>query len=70
METQALSTTTLEMAESIDEVTKKGVPHVVDFTVLQLNDVYEAAPVEGGRLGGLARVATLRRKLEKKMPIC
>lgn len=34
------------------------------FTVLQLNDVYEVAPLEGGRVGGLARVATLLRQLE------
>lgn len=33
------------------------------FTVLHFNDVYEITPVEGGRSGGLARVATLRRRL-------
>ncbi len=32
-------------------------------TILQLNDVYEITPVEGGRSGGLARVATLRQRL-------
>lgn len=68
MEDQASSTITLRMADSLDEVTRKGVPHVVDFTVLQLNDVYEAAPVEGGRLGGLARCATLQRKLKEENP--
>lgn len=47
---------------------KKGVAHVVDFAVLQLNDVYDAAPVEGGQKGGLARVATLYRTLEKENP--
>ncbi len=35
----------------------------VTFTILQLNDVYEITPVEGGRSGGLARVATLRQRL-------
>ena len=34
------------------------------FTILQLNDVYEITPVEGGRSGGLARVATLKKRLE------
>jgi 5'-nucleotidase / UDP-sugar diphosphatase len=68
MEPQASGALTLRMAESIDEVQRKGVPHVVDFTVLQLNDVYEAAPVEGGRRGGLARVATLRQKLAQENP--
>ena len=31
----------------------------VRVTILHINDVYEIAPVEGGRSGGLARVATL-----------
>ena len=34
------------------------------FTILQMNDVYEITPVEGGRAGGLARVATLERRLQ------
>jgi len=34
------------------------------FTVLQMNDVYEITPVEGGASGGLARVAGLRQMLE------
>ena len=33
------------------------------LTLLHVNDVYEITPVEGGRAGGLARVATLRRAL-------
>ena len=33
------------------------------FTILHLNDVYEITPVEGGQSGGLARVATLRKRL-------
>jgi 5'-nucleotidase/UDP-sugar diphosphatase len=65
---QASTPITLVMAESLDEVRRKGVPHVVDFTVLQLNDVYEAPPVEGGRLGGIARCTTLRRKLAAENP--
>src|ERR1700759_2397657 len=68
MEPQASGALTLRMAESMDEVQREGVPHVVDFTVLQLNDVYEAAAVEGGRRGGPARVATLRQKLAKQNP--
>lgn len=68
MSDQAAPTITLHIVNSREEVTQKGVPHVVDFTVLQLNDVYEAPPVEGGRLGGIARVATLRRQLEQENP--
>lgn len=41
---------------------------VVEFTLLQLNDVYEIGPVEGGRSGGLARVATLRKRLLAENP--
>jgi 5'-nucleotidase / UDP-sugar diphosphatase len=68
MDQQPAPTITLHIAASIEEVTSKSVPHVVDFTVLQLNDVYEAPAVEGGKLGGLARVATLRRQLEAENP--
>lgn len=38
-------------------------PAAVDFILLQLNDVYEIAPLEGGKAGGLARVATVRQEL-------
>lgn len=37
-----------------------GVPHL---TILHFNDVYEITPVEGGKAGGLARVAAYRRHL-------
>ena len=40
----------------------------VRFTILQLNDVYEIAPLEGGAAGGLARVAGLLRRLEAENP--
>ncbi len=40
----------------------------VTFIVLQLNDVYEIAPLEGGRVGGLARVATVRQELLRENP--
>ena len=35
----------------------------IDFTFLQLNDVYEIAPIQGGKFGGMARVATVRKEL-------
>ncbi len=34
----------------------------VRLTILQINDAYEITPVEGGRSGGPARVATIRRR--------
>ena len=40
----------------------------VSFTILQLNDIYEIAPVEGGHRGGLARVATLLKRLRAENP--
>ena len=34
---------------------------IVEVTILHINDVYEITPVEGGRAGGLARVAARSR---------
>jgi 5'-nucleotidase/UDP-sugar diphosphatase len=41
---------------------------VVEFTILQINDVYEIAPLDGGDVGGLARVAALREELRAQNP--
>ncbi|MDM9382913.1 bifunctional metallophosphatase/5'-nucleotidase [Chlorogloeopsis sp. ULAP01] len=41
---------------------------IVNINLLQLNDIYEITPVEGGTRGGLARVATLRKQLYKENP--
>jgi 5'-nucleotidase / UDP-sugar diphosphatase len=38
-------------------------PPAATVTILHFNDVYEITPVAGGRSGGLARVATLRKEL-------
>jgi len=35
----------------------------ISFTFLQVNDVYEIAPLAGGKEGGLARIATLKKNL-------
>ncbi|CAK8713180.1 5'-nucleotidase (EC) [Candidatus Electrothrix laxa] len=40
----------------------------VRITVLQMNDVYEIDPVNGGKEGGLARVASLRDSLLRSNP--
>ena len=40
----------------------------VRLTVLQINDVYEITPVEKGKRGGLARVATLRDRIAGESP--
>lgn len=41
---------------------------VARITILQINDIYEITPVEGGRSGGLARVATVRERLLDENP--
>lgn len=38
------------------------------ITILHFNDVYEITPVEGGRAGGLARVANFRARLKARLP--
>jgi 5'-nucleotidase len=40
----------------------------VRVTLLQVNDVYQFSPVDGGLNGGLARVATLRKQIMAESP--
>jgi len=42
--------------------------HTVDITLIQANDIYEIGPVEGGKRGGMARVATVRKQLLDQNP--
>ncbi len=42
--------------------------NVIEFTILQINDVYEIAPLEGGKAGGIARVAHIKQELLKENP--
>jgi 2',3'-cyclic-nucleotide 2'-phosphodiesterase (5'-nucleotidase family) len=42
--------------------------NTVNFTFLQLNDVYEIAPLEGGKVGGMARVERLHKDLLQENP--
>ena len=41
---------------------------IVEFIILQVNDVYEISPVAGGKEGGLARLATLKKQLLDENP--
>tara|TARA_R110001583_G_scaffold171551_2_gene325179 strand:- start:21548 stop:23059 length:1512 start_codon:yes stop_codon:yes gene_type:complete len=41
---------------------------IIKFTFLQLNDVYEIAPLEGGKVGGMARVEKLHQDLLAENP--
>ena len=47
--------------------TSAGAP-AATVTLVHLNDVYEILPIEGGRAGGLARVATVVRNLKASHP--
>jgi 2',3'-cyclic-nucleotide 2'-phosphodiesterase (5'-nucleotidase family) len=40
----------------------------IDISFVQINDVYEIAPLSGGREGGIARVATLKKAWLQKNP--
>jgi 2',3'-cyclic-nucleotide 2'-phosphodiesterase (5'-nucleotidase family) len=40
----------------------------IDVSFLQINDVYEIAPLAGGKEGGVARVATLKKQYLQKNP--
>src|ERR1700716_2630954 len=40
----------------------------VRVTLLQVNDVYQFAPVDLGTRGGLARLLTLKKEIEKESP--
>ncbi|MCP3140422.1 bifunctional metallophosphatase/5'-nucleotidase [Pyxidicoccus xibeiensis] len=47
---------------------RAAAPPPVRVTLLHLADVYQVQPVEEGRRGGLARVATLRKQALKESP--
>jgi 5'-nucleotidase / UDP-sugar diphosphatase len=40
----------------------------IRVTLLQVNDVYQFAPVDQGKRGGLARVLTIKKEIQKESP--
>ena len=38
------------------------------ITIFHINDVYEIDAIDGGRVGGLSRTATVLRRLERTRP--
>ncbi len=48
--------------------TNKKDDHKIKITFLQLNDVYEISPLEGGKTGGMARAETIHKKLLMENP--
>ena len=61
-----LGASPLAIAQPKDAAGRAAKP--VTVTLVHLNDVYEILPVEGGKAGGLARVATVVRKLKAANP--
>ena len=55
---------------SCDPVKKvaNGDDNQIEVIILQTNDVYEIAPLEGGQVGGMARVAQIKQDLLAKNP--
>jgi len=47
--------------------TKNGDDKIA-ITIVQINDVYEIAPLDGGRSGGMARVATIKKEQQSSNP--
>ncbi len=45
-----------------------GATGKISCTILQINDFYEIAPLDQGRVGGAARIATLYKKLKSENP--
>jgi 5'-nucleotidase len=60
----ACAVAALAWASPVDAIppARKAAP--VTVTIVHLNDVYEILPVEGGKSGGLARVATVIQRLK------
>jgi 5'-nucleotidase len=48
--------------------TTPGAGQKLRITILQLNDVYQTSPMDKGKAGGLARVATLRKRILAESP--
>ena len=42
--------------------------HLIDINLVQVNDVYEIAPLNNGKEGGMARVATIKKKYLRTNP--
>src|SRR6266542_5754142 len=59
--------TVLSSCSSTKKATSKD-DGKINVTFVQINDVYEIAPLSGGKEGGMARVATLKKKYQQKNP--
>ena len=62
----AIAATTFSPVRLAEAQAQRECP--VRVTLLQVNDVYQFAPVDGGTRGGLARVLTLRKQIMNESP--
>ena len=53
-------------ASKKSQVVKQEDDGLIEFVFIQANDVYEITPLQGGKVGGLARVATVRKEVLKE----
>ncbi|MEA5258761.1 bifunctional metallophosphatase/5'-nucleotidase [Arcicella aquatica] len=63
-----LATSIFTSCKTSQHSSSKSSENVVNITFLHLNDVYEISPLEGGKVGGMARLGTLRKELIQKNP--
>ncbi len=63
-----LATSIFTSCKTSQRSSSKSSENVVNITFLHLNDVYEISPLEGGKVGGMARLGTLRKELIQKNP--
>jgi len=58
----------LNACTSTQQLNTTGDDGKIDITLVQINDVYEIAPLEGGKTGGMARVATVKKDQLRENP--
>ncbi|RYY48929.1 MAG: bifunctional metallophosphatase/5'-nucleotidase [Chitinophagaceae bacterium] len=61
----ALTVSACSASKTTKPVTDNG---IIDIQFVQVNDVYEIAPIEAGKVGGVARVASIKKELKAKNP--
>lgn len=55
----------LSACDPSKKVTGKTGDNTIAITFVQINDVYEIAPLDGGKSGGMARVATIKKEQQR-----
>lgn len=63
-----LALSTLAFVASIQAQPQRKTERQTRITLLQLNDVYQIAPMDNGKSGGLARVSSLKKKIIAESP--